>query len=502
MAATDPAGSRASTRRSPAHGAAAARRDAVAMRVTADWDRAALSGKRQPGRVRDDRVPPAGHVARRSRSTRTRPAPTARHHPPQAQRSVAELAPVFFATGFTCQDACDPSGYNGIALHRSVDVAKFAAALTVRDITAPARERAVARPADRRRPRRSTTPTRRTSKTPATIASRRRGRTRIASIPRCQRSTARRSDYPWVGIVDNWHERAFTSFGDGHGVWESGGGPLLPFYSRNFRDVTQWLTRAPARRSGAAHRRARERRLQGLAAGRGHGPTTDGDTGRHAVVRHRPQLGAHVGNGSRVGGRAGPASPSRSRIARVKPDERGPSPRSCRSRTSGSRVKDSPQSTLVFVTRLDNGEPVGGRRGDRSSTSPTSSCGAARRAERRRRDGARHAAPQARQLGRPLVHRHGRKGRRRGVRRVELERRDHAVGFRARLPALGSRRTSCAARSSRDRGVYKPGEEVHFKAIVRADTPTGIRLLPAGSTLDIHVTRQPQPRGRSSHGRR
>ncbi len=38
-----------------------------------------------------------------------------------------------------------------------------------------------------------------------------------------------------------------------------------------------------------------------------------------------------------------------------------------------------------------------------------------------------------------------------------------------------------------DRGVYKPGEEVHVKAIVRADTPNGIRLLPDGSKLDIRV---------------
>src|SRR5262249_56976458 len=47
--------------------------------------------------------------------------------------------------------------------------------------------------------------------------------------------------YPWVAIIENWHERAFTSFGDGHGVWETDGGPLLPFYARNYRDLTQWL---------------------------------------------------------------------------------------------------------------------------------------------------------------------------------------------------------------------------------------------------------------------
>src|SRR5439155_16496030 len=34
--------------------------------------------------------------------------------------------------------------------------------------------------------------------------------------------------YAWTGIVENWHDHAFASFGDGHGVWETGGG-LLPF---------------------------------------------------------------------------------------------------------------------------------------------------------------------------------------------------------------------------------------------------------------------------------
>ena len=46
--------------------------------------------------------------------------------------------------------------------------------------------------------------------------------------------------YTWLGIVDNWHARAFSSFGDGHGVWESSGGLRLPFSSRNLQDVTEW----------------------------------------------------------------------------------------------------------------------------------------------------------------------------------------------------------------------------------------------------------------------
>ena len=37
-----------------------------------------------------------------------------------------------------------------------------------------------------------------------------------------------------------------------------------------------------------------------------------------------------------------------------------------------------------------------------------------------------------------------------------------------------------------DRGVYRLGEEVHFKAVLRHNTPDGIRLLPAGT--DVFVT--------------
>ena len=50
--------------------------------------------------------------------------------------------------------------------------------------------------------------------------------------------------YSWAATAANWHQRAFTSFGDGHGVWESSGGPVLPFYARNFRNVTQWAAGA------------------------------------------------------------------------------------------------------------------------------------------------------------------------------------------------------------------------------------------------------------------
>ena len=58
-----------------------------------------------------------------------------------------------------------------------------------------------------------------------------------------QAADGQRLGYGWTGIVENWHERAFTSFGDGHGMWERGGGPL-PSYARNFSEL--WKRSAAA----------------------------------------------------------------------------------------------------------------------------------------------------------------------------------------------------------------------------------------------------------------
>ncbi len=114
----------------------------------------------------------------------------------------------------------------------------------------------------------------------------------------------------------------------------------------------------------------------------------------------------------------------------------------------GITVKDSPQSTLVFVTRLDNGAAGRRRARDRSSTRATSKCGAARRIATASRWRRRCRLRSARQLVRALVRRHRRERRRLRLRRVELERRHHAVGLRPSRISCGRRPTSCADRSS------------------------------------------------------
>ena len=65
----------------------------------------------------------------------------------------------------------------------------------------------------------------------------------LGAPPRCRLHAAdgQTLGYPWLGFIENWHEPAFTGFGDGHGVWETSGGTRLPFYSRNLADVTEYL---------------------------------------------------------------------------------------------------------------------------------------------------------------------------------------------------------------------------------------------------------------------
>ena len=53
-----------------------------------------------------------------------------------------------------------------------------------------------------------------------------------------------------------------------------------------------------------------------------------------------------------------------------------------------------------------------------------------------------------------------------------------------------------------DRGVYRLGEEVRLKAILRHNTPQGIRLLPAGHRGAALGARRSGPACRRTHGRR
>lgn len=142
-----------------------------------------------------------------------------------------------------------PDRWNPIELRRSIEVARIQKVLTVRDITDP-KQQPMVTPA--KAPKRNVWG----YDFPNHVSLEDAGFTRQPPahtyVVRLDASLEASDDgqtlgYTWLGIVETWHQRAFTSFGDGHGVWESGAGLLLPFHARNFKDVTQWavaLTRA------------------------------------------------------------------------------------------------------------------------------------------------------------------------------------------------------------------------------------------------------------------
>ena len=298
--------------------------------------------------------------------------------------------------------------------------------------------------------------------------------------------------YAWRQQVENWHHRAFTSFGDGHGVWEKDGGPLLPFYARNFRNVTQWAERIDVSQlvptimklqvepeeSTDERRPAFAEAPSGPGIERKLGVTTDriqshgldlskalspGGTGLAWVA---------VKNGLAIE-RASKAFESQIRASIVQ------------ATNLGITVKDSPQNTLVFVTRLDNGAPVGGAR-----------VSLIQRDNKTFWSGTTNADGIALAPNTPL--RDPEDWYKFSF--VATAEKEGDIAYTASdwnegiLPwsfglsyDLSQREPMLRGTVFSDRGVYRLGEEVHFKAVLRHNTPSGIRMLPEGSRVFIGV---------------
>lgn len=482
MAATDGGGLRAFEAKVAAARAAAARQDVVAMRTTIDWDRERFPASDRLVALETTSVPPPGTWLELALDADL-PSAEGPVRPGRVQTSVAELDPVFLAQGFHCRQGCDPSAYNGLQFTGPVEVARFAAALSVQDVTTPAAERPVAR-----------TTTVRTSDLDRSWApdladagyDRQPAATTFAYRldATLEAPDGQTLGYPFLAIVENWHERAFTSFGDGHGVWESSGGPQLPFSSRNFTSVTEWLTRLdPADlmpRIVALERNGFRSVPPGAGTQRRLNVTPDAtqayglDVGS-VLPASRGLVWAGIRPGepiARSRRAVAPQNADRSTIVQVT--------------NLGISVKDSPQSTLVFVTRLDNGEPVGDARIRIVDT-----------ANRQVWQGATGTDGVVVAPALPL---------RNPENWYELSfivtaEKDGDIAYLASnwnegiLPwdfnhSFQLWESTDILRGSvfTDRGVYRPGETVNAKAIVRLDTPNGIRLMPAGSTVDVRVS--------------
>ena len=409
---------------------------------------------------------------------------------------TVQAEPALFIHGFACTEQCLPEYSNPLHLFSRVKTDAFAAAVTATDITnpaAPARVEKTAKPRDRQYDWDDSS---RLSLDDAGFAAQPPARTyQVAVSSSLQSRDGQTLGYTWVGRVENWHREAFTSFGDGHGVWEKDGGAQLPFYARNFRAVTQWAQRiAPADLVPTIMKLQVEPQENGQR-GFTEVPAGPGVPRTLGVTPDRIQ--SHGLDLSKVTSAAGTglvwaAVRNERAIERARADTEGDTRASIVQVTNlGITVKDSPQNTLLFVTRLDTGAPVGGARvalvqRDNKAfwTGTTTADGIA-------------VAPRT-----PL--RDARNWDRFAF--VATAEKDGDVAYTASdwnegvMPwdfglSFDLFEAEPLLRGSvfSDRGVYRPGEQVNLKAVLRHNTPAGIRLLPEGTRVFVS-TRDSQNR--------
>jgi uncharacterized protein YfaS (alpha-2-macroglobulin family) len=466
----------------------------VGIRLTTDWDK-----KRFPPAPdlvvfeTTTAVPPEAWV--RVTVAATVPSPAGLAKPATPGSYTIRTEPAFFVRRFECSRECPADARNWVEFRSSVKAAAFAAAVQAADVTDPSRPVSVPKAVAPRSQRTyQLDESHAFSLEDAGFDRQPPARTFAITIDASLRSADGQTlGYTWAGAVENWHERAFTSFGDGHGVWERSGGPLLPFYSRNFQNVTQWTHRleprdllpailklqAPAEDSEgrgpfseAPPSTGQERRL-GVTADRiqSHGLDLSGalGAGGTGLVWAATRGGDPIDRARRFGPAADRISASLVQVTNL-----------------GITVKDSPDNTLVLVTRLDDGAPVADARVSiitRENQAIWSGTTAA--------DGVA-IAPRTPDI------RDARQWWRLSF--VVTAEKDGDIAYvgsdwnEGITPwsfgmAFDLDQAQAMLRGTvfSDRGVYRQGEEIHLKAILRHNTAQGIQILPPGTPILVSI---------------
>jgi uncharacterized protein YfaS (alpha-2-macroglobulin family) len=489
LARTDPAGLERYRAKVAAADAAARSEAPVAVRLTSDWDKKTHPPSEDLVVLETVNTPPPESWIRLTLD-RSVPSPQGPATPGEEQSYTAELDPAFFVRRATCLRACNPSSHNGIWLSRPTTVTAVRGAVRVLDVTTPGKEVPVLptnKPADSEGWRYEssifTLEDLRFAPQPPM------SRFAVRLDPSLKAEDGQTLGYPWTEEIENWHETAFSSFGDGHGVWESTGGAVLPFYARNLRDVTQWLAPLSLPDLMPTILRLRQQHFRTV-------PETPGVARRlkvdpDKIQSHGIDLSKQIGTAQRgiVWAAVEDGTPiEKSRLTYPADQKQTYGRRASIVQVTnlGINVKDSPENTLIFVTRLDNGEPVAGAqvsliRPDNKTfwKGVTDTDGIA-------------IAPDT-----PL----------RNPKRVWNELAFLAVAEKdGDVAYVGSDWTEgispwefgvsanlheatpvLRGTVFSDRGVYRLGEEVHFKAVLRLDTRRGMTLLRAGTPVYLSV---------------
>jgi uncharacterized protein YfaS (alpha-2-macroglobulin family) len=487
LAASDPQSLQRLNEKVSTTQAVAAATGPVNLALTSDWDKKRFPPKADLVVVEMvGPVPPESWV--RLELDATTPSPAGPATPARAQEYTVEVEPAFFVDHIECAAECNPDNANVLWFRGPVKVADFAQATSARDVTAPGREVALAKP----HPPRQKDAYGNTRDVETTLSLEDAGfdapapaHAYVVTVDAgLQAADGQTLGYTWLGRIENWHRPAFTSFGDGHGVWETGGGTLLPFYSRNFRNVTEWAASVPARELMPTIRQLAGKAFTEPPQGAGRARQLNVSADRIQSQGLDISAALSPAKTGFVWAAVRPGTP----IAQAK-TYGGDITRSTMVQVTnlGINVKDSPQNTLVFVTRLDTGAPV-----------PNADVSIVRFDNSVFWRGKTDANGIAMAADTPL-------------RRTQVPE-DGRLAFLVTAEKDGDIAYVCSdwnegiqpwefgirynpneaeplLRGSvfTDRGVYRLGEEVHFKAVLRQNTPTGVRLLPAGASVVVSV---------------
>ncbi|HET6897467.1 MAG TPA: Ig-like domain-containing protein, partial [Vicinamibacteria bacterium] len=219
----------------------------VAVRPTEDWDKKAYPPGSDLLAFETVEPPPPESWLRVSLDAAARGV-EGNATPDKVQEYTVQLSPALLVEGPRCRRECDPDGYNPIVLRGHVAVAALRRMVKVTDVTDPAHPvplvPSARRPAAEEDEGEGEDPYDRASSVTLEDVgfTLRPARSYVVTVDAAAKAADGQSlGYTWTGRIENWHQRAFTSFGSGHGVWEKAGGPQLPFYARNLLNVSQWL---------------------------------------------------------------------------------------------------------------------------------------------------------------------------------------------------------------------------------------------------------------------
>jgi uncharacterized protein YfaS (alpha-2-macroglobulin family) len=426
-------------------------------------------------------------------------APSAKQARGHEQTFTIELEPALFVKPMECVEKCDPDSRNSINFRSGAGVmfAEVQKAVSVSDVTDAAKLVAL-------KPKKVTAEYDSPSwgygldELGYPIQP---GHSYVVRVdPSLKAFDGQTLGYVWTGAVEYWHRSAFVSFGSGHGVWESGGGPVLPFHVRNFRTVKQWLAPLKLEELMPTMLKLRE-------SGFNVAPPGAGETRKLSIPRDKiafvgldlkPAIGDD--NMGLAWAAIQPADPM------PQSNVYDPSPVSTlvQATNLGISIKDSPRNTVILVTRLDDAKPVeaaavsirdSANKVFWSGTTDANGIAVAPNTDLRRKVKAANAANAE---NADEESEEGSWTDLNDIHFVVIAQKDGDVAYvgsdwnEGVLPwdfdlryDLTEADPQLRGKVFADRGVYKLGEEVHVKLVARADTPDGMQLLAPGAKVQV-----------------